>query len=50
MLWDLVNMFMGSLPEEFEFLKIFGVLFVLYIFIMIFNMLWQATLNILKGF
>lgn len=49
MLWDLVNSFMGSLPEEYDFLKIIGVIFVLYCFIMIFNLLWRALLNIIKG-
>lgn len=49
MLWDLVNMFMGSIPEQYDFLKIFGVLFVLYIFIMIFNLIWQAILSLVKG-
>lgn len=38
MLNDLVNMIFGSLPEEFEFLKIFGYVFVLYIFIGIFKL------------
>lgn len=49
MLWDLVNMFMGSIPEQYDFLKIFGVLFVLYIFIMIFNLIWQGILSLVKG-
>lgn len=37
MLNDLVNSIFGSLPEEFEFLKIFGYLFVLYIFVSLFK-------------
>lgn len=49
MLWDLVNMFMGSIPEQYDFLKIFGVLFIFYIFIMIFNLIWQAILSLVKG-
>lgn len=38
MLNDLVNLIFGSLPEEFEFLKIFGYLFVLYFFVGIFKL------------
>ena len=38
MLWDLVTQFMGSVPESFEFLYAFGVLFVLYIFISMFKL------------
>lgn len=49
MLWDLVNSFLGSLPEQYDFIKIFGVLFILYIFIMIFNLIWQGILSVIKG-
>ena len=35
---DLVNLIFGNLPEEFEFLKIFGYLFVLYIFLGLFKL------------
>ena len=38
MLNDLVNTIFGNLPEEFEFLKIFGYLFVLYIFVGMFKL------------
>lgn len=37
MLQDLVNSIFGSLPEEFEFIKIFGYCFVLYIFVSLFK-------------
>lgn len=49
MLWDIVNMFMGSLPEEFEFLKIFGVLFVLYILISLFKFFIELMLDFSKS-
>ena len=49
MLWDLVNSILGSVPERYEFLLIFGVLFILYFLVMIFNLLYQAILNVLKG-
>ena len=49
MLWDIVNLFMGSLPEEFEFLKAFGVLFVLYIFITLYKIFYDFTKSFLKG-
>lgn len=38
MLYDLVNLIMGSLPDEFKFLYIFGMLFILYIFIGLFKL------------
>lgn len=49
MLWDLVNLFMGSLPEEFEFLKIFGVLFVLYITVSLFKFFLDLMFDFAKS-
>ena len=49
MLWDLVNLFMGSIPEEFQFLLAFGVLFVLYILIMLFKLFWNLAYDFCKS-
>lgn len=49
MLWELVNNFMGSLPDEFSFLKAFGVLFILYIFISLFKIFIDVTKQIFRG-
>lgn len=49
MLWDIVNLFMGSLPEEFQFLYIFGVLFVLYIAISLFKFFLELMLDFAKS-
>ena len=38
MLYDIVNLIMGSLPNEFRFMYIFGILFVLYIFLGLFKL------------
>lgn len=38
MLWDIVLLVMGSIPNEFQFLYAFGVLFVLYIFLALFKL------------
>lgn len=46
MLYDLVNLIMGSLPQEFEFLKAFGILFILYIFIALFKLF----IDVIKSF
>lgn len=45
---DLVNLFFGSLPEEFEFLKIYGYLFVLYIFISIFKLFIDVIKDMIR--
>lgn len=49
MLWDLVTLFMGSLPEEFTFLYIFGVMFVLYIAISLFKFFLELMLDYCKS-
>lgn len=49
MLWDLVTYFMGSLPSDFEFLYIFGVLFVLYIFIGLFKLFIDVIKEFIGG-
>ena len=46
MFWDLVTLVFGSIPQEFEFLYIFGALFVMYIFLGLFKFM----LDILKDF
>ena len=46
MLYDLVNLIMGSLPNEFRFMYIFGILFVLYIFLGMFKLF----LDVIKEF
>ena len=46
MLNDLVNSIFGSIPEEFEFLKIFGYLFILYIFCSMFKLF----IDVIKSF
>lgn len=46
MLYDLVNLIMGSLPNEFRFLYIFGILFILYIFLGLFKLF----LDVIKEF
>ena len=42
---DLVNLIFGGLPEEFEFLKIFGYLMIYYVFISLFKLF----IDIIKG-
>lgn len=37
-LTNLVDLILGDLPEEFEFIKIFGYLFILYIFLGLFKL------------
>lgn len=49
MLWTIVNLIMGSLPEEFEFLKIFGVLFILYIAISLFKFFLELMFDFAKS-
>lgn len=49
MLWDLVNFVMGSLPDDFKFLYIFGVLMILYIFISIFKLFIDVIKDFLRG-
>lgn len=48
MLWHLVTLFMGSIPEQFEFLYAFGVLFVLYIFISLFKLFIDVIKDLLR--
>lgn len=48
MLNDLVNTIFGSLPEEFEFLKIFGYFFVLYIFWSIFKLFIDVIKDMMR--
>jgi len=48
MLWDLVNLFLGGLPPEFHFLKAFGVLFVMYIFLSIFKLFIDVIRSFLR--
>ena len=50
MLNDLVNLVFGSLPEEFEFIKIFGYMFILYIFIVIFKLFVDIIKDLLRTF
>lgn len=49
MLWDLVEMLLGGLPAEFHFLKAFGVLFVMYIFISLFKLFIDVIRSFIKG-
>lgn len=49
MLWNLVTLFMGSIPNEFEFLYAFGVLFVLYIFISLFKLFIDVIKSFMRG-
>ena len=46
MLYDLVLLIMGSLPEEFKFMYIFGMIFILYIFVGLF----KIFIDIIKDF
>lgn len=48
MLNDLVNLIFGSLPQEFEFIKIFGYLMVIYIFISIFKLFIDVIKDLLR--
>lgn len=50
MLNDLVNLVFGSLPQEFEFIKIFGYMFILYIFISIFKLFIDVIKDLLRYF
>lgn len=50
MLWDLVNILFGGIPEEFEFIKIFGILFVMYIFLGLFKLFVDVIRSFMKGF
>lgn len=43
---DIVNLIFGNLPEEFEFIKIYGYIFILYILISLFKFFY----DIAKGF
>lgn len=49
MLWNIVTLIMGSLPDEFTFLYSFGVLFVMYIFISLFKLFIDTTKQIFRG-
>lgn len=46
MLMDLVYLIMGSLPDEFKFMYIFGIIFILYIFLGLF----KIFIDIIKDF
>ena len=48
MLWNLVNLFLGGLPDEYSFLKIYGILFILYIFISLFKMFIDVIKSLLR--
>ena len=50
MLWEIVTSFMGSLPEEFQFMYIFGVIFVLYILISLFKFFIDLAFDFCKSF
>ena len=45
-MWSLVEFVMGSVPDEFKFLYIFGVVFILYIFLGMFKLF----IDIMKDF
>ena len=45
---DLVNLIFGSLPPEFEFIKIFGYIFVLYIFWSIFKLFIDIIKDLMR--
>lgn len=49
MIWDLVNLILTGIPDEFSFVKIFGVLFFLYIFVSIFKLFLDLIKDILRG-
>lgn len=48
MLNDLVNSIFGSLPEEFQFLKIFGYIFILYIFWSMFKLFIDIIKDLMR--
>lgn len=50
MLWDLVELFLGSLPTEFSFLKIFGVLFFLYLFFGLLKVFFDFMKDVFRYF
>lgn len=48
MVYDIVNMILGALPPQFEFVVAFGIIFVLYIFLKIFKLFIDVTRDILR--
>lgn len=49
MIWDLVDLILPNIPEEFTFIKFYCVLFVLYIFICILKGFIDVLKSYLKG-
>lgn len=50
MLWDLVNLFLGGLPQEYNFLKIYGIILILYVFIKLFKMFIDVLMSLMRWF
>lgn len=50
MVFDIVKMILGELPPQFEFVYSFGIVFVLYIFLKIFKLFIDFTLDLLRGY
>lgn len=49
MLWDLVNLMFGGIPEQFEFVKIFGIFFVMYIFLSLFKLFIDVIRSFMRS-
>lgn len=49
MLMDLVYLIMGSLPDEFKFMYIFGIIFILIIFLDLFKIFVDIIVDFVKS-
>lgn len=50
MLWDLVNLIVGGLPEEYNFIKIYCVFFILLIFFYLIKLFLDVLKSLLRWF
>ena len=50
MLWDLVNLICGGLPEWMDFIKIFVVGFILYIFLQLLKLFLDVIKDFMRSF
>lgn len=48
-MWNLVELVIGEIPQQYDFLKIFGFIFELYIFISIFKLFIDIIKDLLRG-
>lgn len=48
-MWSLVELVVGEIPQQYDFLKIFGFIFELYIFISIFKLFIDIIKDMLRS-